>query len=50
MKTEILLLLFCLLHPKTELATKCTFKTPEAKQVVAEARIDMFSPLFLIEL
>ena len=50
MKTEILLLLFCLLNPKTEVATKKTCTKTETNKVVVEARIDMFSPLFLIEL
>ncbi|HEY0057540.1 MAG TPA: hypothetical protein VGB56_00310 [Flavisolibacter sp.] len=50
MKTEILLLFFCLLNPKTEVAPKTSFKTTEAKQVVIESKLDMFSPLFLIEL
>jgi hypothetical protein len=50
MKTEVLLLFFCLFNPKPSVVTESTATTPEAGKIVIEARIDMFSPLFLIDL
>lgn len=50
MKTEILLLFFCLLDLRTETATECNFKKHETDSVITEIKMDMFSALFLIEL
>ena len=50
MKTEVLLLFFCLLNPKPSVVTEGTATPPEAVTIIADAKIDMFSPLFLIEL